>query len=87
MNNITPAEVNEVVTQVIVDKLSDWNETADESVMDESIAQLQLDSLDSLEITHELERRLHVQADTTVIATFGTLREYVPYFQSLLGAA
>lgn len=83
-NVITPEQIHQVVLDVVTEKLSAYDEQADESVLDEPIAQLPFDSLDSLEITHELERRLHVQTDAAVVAAFGTLREYIPYLRSLL---
>ncbi|GIJ19752.1 acyl carrier protein [Micromonospora lutea] len=81
---VTPEQIHQVVVDVVTEKLSAYDERADESVLDEPIAQLPFDSLDSLEVTHELERRLHLQTDAAVVAAFETFREYVPYLQSLV---
>lgn len=81
---VTPEQIHQVVLDVVIEKLASYDEPADETVLDEPIAQLPFDSLDSLEITHELERRLQVQTDASVVAAFKTLREYIPYLRSLL---
>ncbi|MGC5053617.1 acyl carrier protein [Micromonospora sp. DT48] len=81
---VTLEQIPQVVLDVVTEKLSAYDEQADETVLDEKIAQLPFDSLDSLEVTHELERRLHVQTDAATVAAFETYRDYVPYLQSLV---
>ena len=47
------------------------------------IADLDLDSLDNLELVHLLERELRVRADLEQVAGFGQLYDFLPYFSAL----
>lgn len=47
------------------------------------IVELDLDSLDRLEMMHLLERELQVKADLASTAAFGRLDDFVPYFAAL----
>lgn len=47
------------------------------------IGELDLDSLDNLELVHLLERELRVKADLEETAAFAQLHDFVPYFATL----
>lgn len=72
------------MADLILAKLRVWNPSIDEKVLDRPNTEIDLDSLDALEITHLLEREFKVQADPETTASFVYLRDYITYFNSLV---
>lgn len=47
------------------------------------LGELDLDSLDNLELVHLLERELRVKADLEQTSAFALLHDFIPYFAAL----
>lgn len=72
------------MTDLILAKLRVWDPSLDEGVLDRPNTEIDLDSLDALEITHLLEREFKVKADRETTSGFVYLRDYIRYFNSLV---
>jgi acyl carrier protein len=72
------------MTDLILAKLRVWDPSLDEDVLDRPNTEIDLDSLDALEITHLLEREFKVKADQETTSGFVYLRDYIHYFNSLV---
>ncbi len=71
------------IADLILDQLRTWDPTLEDPDLDRPVTELDLDSLDRLEVTHRLERELQVKADIKRVAALPCLREYVSYFRGL----
>ncbi|MFI9504549.1 phosphopantetheine-binding protein [Nocardia sp. NPDC052566] len=74
------------VSEIIVAKLRVRTPDADTDSLQKSMAELDLDSLDIVELTQTLEVELEVEADLEKTSSFDYLRELVDYFTDLVGA-
>jgi acyl carrier protein len=72
------------MADLILSKLRVWDPSLDEDVLDRPNTEIDLDSLDALEITHLLEREFKVKADLETTSGFVYLRDYIRYFNSLV---
>jgi len=67
----------------MVDKLRVWNPDFSLEDLDRPLADLDVDSLDRLEVVHLLEKERGVTVDLTDTMKFKTFREHINYFLSL----
>lgn len=72
------------MADLILGKLRVWDPTLGYEDLDRPITEVELDSLDALEITHLLEREFKVKADLEITSGSVILRDYIRYFNSLV---
>lgn len=74
------------VSEIILKKLRARTPEADADTLKKSVADLDLDSLDIVELTQTLEYELEVAADLEKTSAFDYLSELVQYFTELVDA-
>jgi acyl carrier protein len=68
------------LADLVVAKVRVWNKSFTADDLDRSLFELNLDSLDTLEVVHLLERQCQVTSDAAEVAELETLRQYIDYF-------
>ena len=75
------------MADLILGKLRVWDPLLCYDDLDRPIIEIELDSLDALELTHLLEREFKVKADLETTSSSAFLRDYITYFTSLVNSA
>ena len=78
MNDIEPR-----IADVMLTKLRERDPSLGYDDLERPVGDLDLDSLDIVELTQQLERELQVKADLKETATFGLLQDFTAYFVKL----
>ncbi|MGW8363004.1 acyl carrier protein [Streptomyces wedmorensis] len=74
------SDIERRVSDIMLAKLRVREPSLEETDFDKSIFDLELDSLDVVELTQILERELKVQADRRTIGSLMLLEEFRSYF-------
>jgi acyl carrier protein len=69
--------------ELVLAKLRRWNPGLTSSDLDRSLFELNLDSLNTLEVVHLLERNCLVTADLDDIEEMDSFREIIDHFRGL----
>lgn len=72
------------MADLILAKLRVWDPSLGDDVLDRPNTEIDLDSLDVLEITHLMEREFKIKVDQETTSGLVCLRDYVDYFSSLV---
>ncbi|MDR0990918.1 MAG: acyl carrier protein, partial [Propionibacteriaceae bacterium] len=68
-----------------IGELQEWSPDLTEAQLDQPFFELELDSLDRLDIIHLLERESQVDAQAEDIEHLTTFRQYIRHFLGLAG--